>query len=55
MVYRIRQGWYERSNVNIAAEMAKAMDANSLFRANSQALQIINSVNQLAVNNLMKI
>ena len=55
MVYRIRQGWYERSNVNIAAEMAKAMDANSLFRANSQALQIINSVNQIAVNNLMKI
>ena len=55
MVYRIRQGWYERSNVNVAAEMAKAMDANSLFRANSQALQIINSVNQLAVNNLMKI
>lgn len=55
MVYRIRQGWYERSNVNIAAEMAKAMDANALFRANSQALQIINSINQLAVNNLMKI
>lgn len=55
MVYRIRQGWYERSNVNIAAEMSKAMDANSLFRANSQALQIINSVNQLAVNNLMKV
>ena len=38
-----------------APEMAKAMDANSLFRANSQALQIINSVNQIAVNNLMKI
>ena len=55
MVYRIRQGWYERSNVNVAAEMAKAMDANALFRANSQALQIINSVNQLAVNNLMKV
>ena len=55
MVYRIRQGWYERSNVNVAAELAKAMDANTLFRANSQALQIINSINQLAVNNLMKI
>lgn len=55
MVYRIRQGWYERSNVNVAAEMAKAIDANALFRANSQALQIINSVNQLAVNNLMKV
>jgi flagellar basal-body rod protein FlgG len=55
LVYRIRQGWYERSNVNIASEMAKAMDANTLFRANSQALQIINSVNQIAANNLMKI
>lgn len=55
MVYRIRQGWYERANVNIAAEMAKAMDANALFRANSQALQIVNSINQLAVNNLMKV
>lgn len=55
MVYRIRQGWFERSNVDIADEMSKAMDANSLFRANSQALQIINSVNQIAVNDLMKI
>ena len=39
----------------VAAEMAKAIDANALFRANSQALQIITSVNQLAVNNLMKV
>ncbi len=55
MVYRIRQGWYERSNVDVADEMTKAMDANALFRANTQALQIINSVNQIAVNNLMKV
>lgn len=55
MVYRIRQGWYERSNVDVADEMTKAMDANALFRANSQALQIINSVNQIAANNLMKV
>lgn len=55
MVYRIRQGWYERSNVDVADEMSKAMDANSMFRANSQALQIVNSVNQIAANNLMKI
>ncbi len=55
MVYRIRQGWYERSNVDIADEMTKAMDANALFRANTQALQIVNSINQIAVNDLMKI
>ncbi len=55
MVYRIRQGWFERSNVDIADEMTKAMDANALFRANSQALQIVNSVNQIAVNNLMRV
>ena len=55
MVYRIRQRWYERSNVDVADEMTKAMDANALFRANTQALQIINSVNQIAANDLMKI
>ena len=55
LVYRIRQGWYERSNVDVADEMTKAMDANALFRANSQALQIINAVNQQAVSELMKI
>ena len=55
IVYRIRQGWYERSNVDVADEMTKAMDANALFRANTQALQIINSVNQIAANDLMKI
>ena len=53
--YKVRQGWFERSNVNVADEMTKAMDANALFQANSQALKIINSVNQIAANNLMKI
>lgn len=55
MVYRIRQGWYERSNVDVADEMVKAMDANALFRANTQALQIVNSINQIAANSLMKV
>lgn len=55
MVYRVRQGWFERSNVDVADEMVKAMDANSLFRANSQALQIVNSMNQIAANDLMGI
>ena len=55
MVFRIRQGWFERSNVDVADEMSKAMDANSLFRANTQALQIINSINQIAANDLMKV
>lgn len=55
MVYRIRQGWYERSNVDVADEMTKAMQANTMFRANTQAMQIINSINQIAVNDLMSI
>lgn len=55
MKYRVRQGWFERSNVDVADEMTKAMDANTLFRANSQALQIVNAVNQIAVNDLMKV
>jgi flagellar basal-body rod protein FlgG len=52
--YALKQGWYERSNVDIADEMTKALDANNIFKANSQALQIINSVNQIACNDLMK-
>ena len=55
MVYRVRQGWFERSNVDVADEMVKAMDANSLFRANAQALQISNSINQIACNQLFGI
>lgn len=52
--YSLKQGWYERSNVDIADEMTKALDATNIFKANAQALQIMNSINQIACNNLMK-
>ena len=53
--YEVRQGSYERSNVDIADETIKAMDAQNVFTACSTALKIINSVNQIAANDLAKI
>ncbi|MCI5905648.1 MAG: flagellar hook-basal body protein [Oscillospiraceae bacterium] len=53
--YRVRQGSYERSNVDVAEEMVKAMDSQNVFTACSTALKIINSVNQIAANDLAKI
>lgn len=53
--YQVRQGSYERSNVDIAEEMVKAMDSQNVFTACSTALKIINSVNQIAANDLAKI
>ena len=49
-LYRIMQGWFERSNVDVAEETMKAMDAQHIFSACSSALKIANSVNQLAVD-----
>lgn len=53
--YQVRQGSYERSNVDVAEEMVKAMDSQNVFTACSTALKIINSVNQIAANDLAKI
>ena len=53
--YQVKQGWYERSNVNVAEETVRAMDAQHVFTACSTALKIINSVNQIAANDLAKI
>lgn len=53
--YEIKQGWYERSNVDVADETIKSMDAQNVFTACSTALKIINSVNQIAANDLAKI
>lgn len=53
--YRVRQGSYERSNVDTADELVKAMDAQNVFSACSQALKVINSINQIAANDLAKI
>ena len=48
-LYRIMQGWFERSNVDVAEETIKAMDAQQVFNACSSALKVANSINQLAV------
>lgn len=53
--YRVRQGSYERSNVDVAEELIKAMDSQNVFTACSQALKVINSINQIAANDLAKI
>ena len=46
--YQVKQGWYERSNVDVAEETIAAMDAQHVFTACSSALKIANSMNQLA-------
>lgn len=53
--YEIMQGWFERSNVDVADETLKTMDAQNVFTACTTALKIINSVNQIAANDLAKI
>lgn len=54
-VYEVLQGSYERSNVNVADETIKAMDAQNVFTACSTALKIMNSINQIAANDLARI
>ncbi len=53
--YQVRQGSYERSNVDVAEETIRAMDSQNVFTACSTALKIINSVNEIAANDLAKI
>lgn len=53
--YEVKQGSFERSNVDVGEEMVKAMDAQNVFTACSTALKIINTVNQIAANDLAKI
>ncbi len=53
--YQVKQGWYERSNVDVAEETIAAMDAQHVFTACSSALKIANSMNQLAANELASI
>lgn len=55
LIYRVEQGWFERSNVDLAAETIAAMDAQHVFTACSSALKIANSINQLAANELASI
>ena len=53
--YRVIQGAYERSNVDLGEEMVDAMAYQRNFEASAQALQIMNSVNSIVANDLMKI
>ncbi|MBP1561786.1 MAG: flagellar hook-basal body complex protein [Oscillospiraceae bacterium] len=53
--YQVKQGWFERSNVDVAEETIRAMDAQHVFTACSTALKIANSINQLAANELSKV
>lgn len=55
LIYQVKQGWFERSNVDVAEETIAAMDAQHVFTACSSALKIANSINQLAVNELASI
>lgn len=55
LIYQVKQGWFERSNVDLAEETIAAMDAQHVFTACSSALKIANSINQLAVNELASI
>ena len=53
--YQVKQGWYERSNVDTSSQTIKAMQSQGVFTACATALKVINSVNQIACNNLAKI
>ncbi len=55
LIYQVKQGWFERSNVDIAEETIAAMDAQNVFEACSSALKIVNSMNQIACNDLSQI
>lgn len=53
--YAVLQGWFERSNVNTATEMVEVMSAQGVFTACSNALKVMNSINQMAVSELSKV
>ena len=53
--YSIIQGAYERSNVDVTEEMTRAMQAQRIFEACSQALKQVDTINQRAVSELAKI
>ncbi|MFA5657795.1 MAG: flagellar hook-basal body protein [Oscillospiraceae bacterium] len=52
--FSIIQGAYECSNVDISIELTKAMEAQRSFEALSQALKMIDTINQRAVSELGK-
>lgn len=53
--YNIIQGAFERSNVDVATEMTRSMTAQRSFESLSQAIQMLDSINEIAVNKLSKL
>lgn len=52
--FDVIQGAYERSNVNVGEEMTKAIAAQRLFESCSQALKMIDSINQRTATEIAK-
>lgn len=53
--YSVIQGAFERSNVDVAVEMTRAMAAQRSFESMSQALKMLDSINEKAVTQLGKV
>ena len=53
--YEVIQGAFERSNVDISTEMTRAIEAQRVFDACSQALKQMDSINQRAASEIGKI
>lgn len=52
--FEVIQGAYERSNVDVSEEMTKAIAAQRLFESCSQALKLIDTINQRTATELAK-
>lgn len=53
--FAVLQGAYERSNVNVAEEMTKAMEAQRAFEACSAAIKMIDKINISAATELSRL
>lgn len=53
--YNIIQGAFERSNVDVAVELTRSMSAQRSFESLSQAIKMLDSINEIAANKLSKI
>ena len=53
--FSVIQGAYERSNVDVAVEMTRAMTAQRSFESMSQALKMMDSINQSVATQLGKL
>lgn len=53
--FEILQGAFERSNIDLNYELTMMMNANRLYEASSQILQLIDSMNQKAASQICKV